>query len=103
MTGIYNKPGWEMRLRAFAFAAEQADFCRRKRWRKKKRTYTAAQREEYRALREKHSEIGAPRQPKSSRLPKKVWKALHRKPTRLQTAASARRVTLPRLKFEDLP
>jgi hypothetical protein len=101
MTGtIYNKPGWQMRLAAFAFMTEQADFRRLKRRRKRKRTYTAAQRAEYAALREAHPEIGAtPRQPKNSRLPKSVWKALHRKP---EVSKSRRKVTLPRLKFENL-
>jgi hypothetical protein len=109
MTGIYPKPGMAIRVAAFAFLTEQADFRQMKRWRKKKRKYTAAQRAEYKVLREKHPEIGAPRRPEGMsearptgmRMPSDVWRALHRKPA--PTQAAKPRVTLPRLRFEDLP
>jgi hypothetical protein len=97
MSTIYNKPGWEMRLAALSALAEYTDHQRVRR--KKRRRLTPAQRAEYRALQEKYPEYDArcyAGQPKSSRLPKKVWRALHREPV------SKRKVTLPTLKFERL-
>jgi hypothetical protein len=92
---LYNKPGWEMRVTALAALAEYTDRQRVKR--RKRKRLTPAQRAEFSALQEKYPEYGAPRtQPRGSRLPKKVWKALHREPV-----ASKRKVTLPKLKFME--
>jgi hypothetical protein len=94
MSTLYNKPGWEMRITALAALAEYTDRQRVKR--RKRKRLTPAQRAEYRALQAKYPEYGAQAQPHGSRLPKKVWKALHREPV-----ASKRKVMLPTLKFME--
>jgi hypothetical protein len=94
MNTHYNKPGWEMRITALAALAEYTDRQRVKR--RKRKRLTPAQRAEYRTLQAKYPEYGARAQPRVSRLPKKVWKALHGDPV-----ASKRKVTLPKLKFME--
>jgi hypothetical protein len=84
MTSIWFKP-LAMRIAAFAAMAEQAD-----RRRVKRKLLSAARQKYLKAFNEKHGITGP-----SSRLPRKVLKALHRTPTR------KRKVSMPALKFTE--